>query len=639
MSPRDTPGPAFYTSQRIQPGYGYLKTRDGTAPLDQRHPAGPGRRRAVPHRGGVLGLRPVEPRGAPTGVGRRPDPGLRHRRRQPARHRLLRWRVGLLRDAAVARRLRRHRGHRRAAVGREREGGHGRDLVPRHHPALRGPDPTAAPGRDHAAVRARRHLRHPLPRRYPERRLRVQLGQGSLGRRTAGRRGWTALGTAADQGRRHDVREEPGVAAPGSWRAHRDQGQPLQARRSIERARPRHVRRQDRRARLHRRLVAGPGDRQPFRRDARRLLARRAGEGDGDERHPRRRARACRALAVDRVPRLLRGPQDPFALPRDPRDRVGDPHESVRPGRLARARPLHRPTRLPDRAGRVRVGTRGARAVRRGGRRPAGRAGPRVLDDGDVVAPARHGGHHLLPGPPRHPDRHATHGRARNRHLRLRPVGVPEDGRRAGGQPAQRPLAPLPLEAGARRQGIGLRERAARRRHRDGRHGQRRPLAAVDQARRRPRGDDQRGSARRAGDVRGERLVACESTRPRPQGIERAPAGADPHQGRRCPAAAGKGNAGAGPALSVRPRVPGRIEDPDRRATARRQPARVGVRRADLPRHRHQHGRPFDREPSKVVLPLVPGVSVPTLLPACGSLRGQPCRSYVPLDNTAKGAP
>ncbi len=44
-------------------------------------------------------------------------------------------------------------------------------------------------------------------------------------------------------------------------------------------------------------------------------------------------------------------------------------------------------------------------------------------------------------------------------------------------------------------------------------------------------------------------------------------------------------------------------------------------------------------QPSKVVLPVVPGVSVPTLLPACGSLRGQPCRSYVPLDNTAKGAP
>jgi predicted acyl esterase len=32
--------------------------------------------------------------------------------------------------------------------------------------------------------------------------------------------------------------------------------------------------------------------------------------------------------------------------------------------------------------------------------------------------------------------------------------------------------------------------------------------------------------------------------------------------------------------------------------------------------------------PSKVVLPVVSGISVPTPLPACGSLRGQPCRPY-----------
>jgi hypothetical protein len=37
--------------------------------------------------------------------------------------------------------------------------------------------------------------------------------------------------------------------------------------------------------------------------------------------------------------------------------------------------------------------------------------------------------------------------------------------------------------------------------------------------------------------------------------------------------------------------------------------------------------------PSKVVLPVVAGVAVPTPLPACNSLRGQPCRKYVPLGN------
>jgi predicted acyl esterase len=42
--------------------------------------------------------------------------------------------------------------------------------------------------------------------------------------------------------------------------------------------------------------------------------------------------------------------------------------------------------------------------------------------------------------------------------------------------------------------------------------------------------------------------------------------------------------------------------------------------------------RSVDR-PSAVVLPVVPGVAVPTGLPACPSLRGQPCRSYAPFVN------
>ena len=38
--------------------------------------------------------------------------------------------------------------------------------------------------------------------------------------------------------------------------------------------------------------------------------------------------------------------------------------------------------------------------------------------------------------------------------------------------------------------------------------------------------------------------------------------------------------------------------------------------------------------PSSVALPVLPDVQVPTALPACPSLRGQPCRDYVPLENT-----
>ena len=37
--------------------------------------------------------------------------------------------------------------------------------------------------------------------------------------------------------------------------------------------------------------------------------------------------------------------------------------------------------------------------------------------------------------------------------------------------------------------------------------------------------------------------------------------------------------------------------------------------------------------PSRVILPVVPGVSVATGLPPCPGLRGEPCRRYVPLVN------
>jgi hypothetical protein len=43
-------------------------------------------------------------------------------------------------------------------------------------------------------------------------------------------------------------------------------------------------------------------------------------------------------------------------------------------------------------------------------------------------------------------------------------------------------------------------------------------------------------------------------------------------------------------------------------------------------------------KPSKVVLPVVSNIDVSTPLPECGSLRAQPCRAYVPLDNRSPGA-
>jgi predicted acyl esterase len=41
--------------------------------------------------------------------------------------------------------------------------------------------------------------------------------------------------------------------------------------------------------------------------------------------------------------------------------------------------------------------------------------------------------------------------------------------------------------------------------------------------------------------------------------------------------------------------------------------------------------------PSSLILPVVPGVSVPTGLPACPSLRNEPCRPYVALTNRTSG--
>ncbi len=38
---------------------------------------------------------------------------------------------------------------------------------------------------------------------------------------------------------------------------------------------------------------------------------------------------------------------------------------------------------------------------------------------------------------------------------------------------------------------------------------------------------------------------------------------------------------------------------------------------------------------SRLVLPVVPGISVPTGLPPCPGLRGEPCRSYQSLANQA----
>jgi uncharacterized protein len=41
-----------------------------------------------------------------------------------------------------------------------------------------------------------------------------------------------------------------------------------------------------------------------------------------------------------------------------------------------------------------------------------------------------------------------------------------------------------------------------------------------------------------------------------------------------------------------------------------------------------------EQHPSSILLPVIPGQSVPTELPPCPSLRGQMCRSYIEFTNT-----
>ena len=148
---------------------------------------------AVPDADRVLGLRVCEPgrpgkrhRGA-----RQPD-GLRRRRREHARHRLLGRRVRLLRTAAEPRRLRRDRDDRQPAVGARAQGRYVRHLLRRHQPAVHGAAAPARPRGDRAAVGDRRDGDDALPGRHPQRRLRGGLGRTAPAERRTGRPGQRA---------------------------------------------------------------------------------------------------------------------------------------------------------------------------------------------------------------------------------------------------------------------------------------------------------------------------------------------------------------------------------------------------------------------------------------------------------------
>ena len=101
----------------------------------------------------------------------------------------------------------------------------------------------------------------------------LAVGAGAPGGRAAG---GPEVGRQPHRRRRHDVRREPGAARSRSPDVLTSAKQIEYAGPQRRRAGARDLHRQDQRAGVHRRRVAGPGDRQSLRQHARRLLARRS---------------------------------------------------------------------------------------------------------------------------------------------------------------------------------------------------------------------------------------------------------------------------------------------------------------------------------------------------------------------------
>ena len=164
--------------------------------------------------------------------------------------------------------------------------------------------------------------------------------------------------------------------------------------------------------------------------------------------------------------------------------------------------------------------------------------------------------------------------------------------------------------------------------------GQRRPVAEGHRAGRRPAGNPERDPPRRPGDLRAERLAARQPPRARRDAVERAATGVD-------------GTRGGRAALPAEQFVLARVElFPFAHAFRAGSRIRISVEApgGDRPLWKFE-ALPAEGEvivdvarsaayPSRVVLPVVPGVDVPTTLPPCPSLRGEPCRTYVELDNS-----
>ena len=214
--------PAAVVLRRAAPHDWFRLHHDARRHQAQRrdHVARPGRARPVPHGHRVLGLRPEPSRFTATEHADRADPRLRDRWRERARQWVLGRRVQLLRAAARARRLRRGRSGRRAAVGVEPQARDGWHLVPRDRANVRRADAAAAPRRDRAAVGCRRRVPQPrVPGRHSQRRASRASGRrnATTRRSRTGRVGSTASSTKVGRTARSARRTSCSATRTRSW--------------------------------------------------------------------------------------------------------------------------------------------------------------------------------------------------------------------------------------------------------------------------------------------------------------------------------------------------------------------------------------------------------------------------------------
>ena len=320
---------------------------------------------------------------------------------------------------------------------------------------------------------------------------------------------------------------------------------------------------------------------------------------------------------------------------------------SLQPARhRARARSLallvrHR---LPGRAARLRGRAAGARDLRERHRRQrAGRAGRHLRAEVRHVAAAEPGGrpaHVVL--------------RARGAAER-RPVGRSKGASKQNGidafqfDPAagdktifeNKPYGLLDrlwdfrLDPVRRGQAALLPDRSAARRPRRRRPGLRRPLRRERRHRGRRAGVDLGGAARRHRVPRAERVAPARPPQDRREPHQRVGDRSLVRGGRLRAAGAGEVHARQDRDPRVRPRLPRRLPAPVDGGHARPQPRDLGVRAPDyhgaIPTHRV--ARTHDMA-SALVLPVIPDYHVgPRRLPPCPSLRGMPCRAFVPVHN------